>query len=191
MKVIKEISDKIKGLFESSKSKYLAMKPRERSRFLVLCISLILLADYLMFCYLSDKNIFNIFPTLPRLDFRSPVHVYVPDREAKTIMKETRRVRIPDDREVFAAMLYSAVASGSMFDNTATIVPVKTYVRRAWVSGDSCVIDIDFESAKGKIVSIPGSYDAFARALEKTVQENIPGVKNVHLVVNGIKRSAW
>lgn len=191
MKVVAGTYDRIKAAFETYISKYRMMTSRERSRFLVLCISLILLADYLMFSYLADKNIFDIFPALPRLDFRTPVFVYVPDREAKTILKETRRIRIPEDREVFAAMLYRAVAMGSMFDNTAAIVPVKTYVRRAWVTGGNCVIDIDFETAKGKISPIPGSYEAFVKSLEKTVTENIPDVRNVYLVVNGVKRSAW
>ncbi len=191
MKVIATTSDRITAAIETYRSKYRMMTYRERSRFFVLCISLVLLADYLMFCYLADKNIFNIFPALPELDFRTPVFVYVPDREAKTILKETRQVRVPHEREVYAAMLYRAVVRGSMFDNTAAIVPVKTYVRRAWVTDDSCVIDIDFENAKGKITPIPGSYEAFARSLEKTIIENIPGVKKVYLVVNGIKRRAW
>lgn len=191
MNVIAQTYERVKSVTDAWKSKYRMMTPRERSRFLVLSISLVLLADYLMFCYLADKNIFNIFPALPRLDFRTPVHVYVPDRDAKSILKETRRIRIPEDKEVFAAMLYRAVSMGSMFDNTAAIVPVKTYVRYAWVRGDNCVIDIDFDTAKGKITPIPGSYEAFVNALEKTMKDNIPGVKNVYLVVNGVKRSAW
>lgn len=191
MKVVKQMYDNINGAIEAWKSKYRMMTPREKSRFLVLSISLVLLADYLMFCYLADKNVFNLFPALPRLDFRTPVYVYIPDREAKNILKETRRILIPKDKEVYAAMLYRAVALGSMFDNTAAVVPMKTYVRRAWVSGENCVIDIDFDTAKGVITPIPGSYEAFANALEKTMKENIPGVQKVYLVVNGVKRNAW
>ncbi|MCX7678765.1 MAG: hypothetical protein N2316_06055 [Spirochaetes bacterium] len=172
-------------------TKYRSMDSRARSRFLVLFISLILLIDYGMFCYLTDKNVFNIFPTIPCLDSRRDIYIYLPDREAKSILKEKRKVLISQEKEVLATMLYHEVVRGSIFDNTAAVVPIKTFVRRAWVYGDTCVIDIDFEIAKTNISPLEGSFEAFSVALEKTLRENIPGVQKAYLLINGIKRFNW
>ncbi len=162
-----------------------------RTRFLVLFISLVLIGDYLMFCYHTDKNIFNIFPPIPRLDTRSDISIYVPDKDAKELMKESRTIQVPDRKDVYAGMLYKMVARGSMFDNTSHIVPVKTFVRHVWVGETDCAIDIDFHAAKDRIESVPGSDIAFQKALEKTIAENIPGISTVRVLLNGVPRKLW
>ena len=74
---------------------------------------------------------------------------------------------------------------------TASIVPVITFVRNIWVSGNDCVIDVDYEAVKERIETVPGSDEAFRKALEKTITDNIPGINKVHLLLNGIPRKLW
>jgi len=187
MKILEWINTKAAGYAE----RYRGLGRIERNRFLVLLISLMLIADYLMFCYHTDKNIFNVFPALPEIDFRSDIVIHVPDLDAQTILKEGRRVLVPERKENYAALLYKMVAKGSKFENTAGIVPVITFVRNIWVSGNDCVIDVDYEAVKERIETVPGSDEAFRKALEKTITENIPGINKVHLLLNGIPRKLW
>ncbi len=187
MKLIKWLNAKAAGYAE----RYRGLDRIGRTRFLVLLISLMLIADYLMFCFHTDKNIFNIFPALPRLDFQSDIVIHVPDLDAKTILREGRRVLVPEKKENYAALIYKMVVKGSKFENTAHIVPVITYVRNIWVSGDNCVIDVDYEAGKERIEAVQGSDDAFSLSLEKSIMDNIPGIKKVHLLLNGFPRKLW
>jgi len=185
----------LRGRFESRVARfrgwYSGLDRVGRTRFLVLFISLVLIGDYLMFCYHTDKNIFNIFPPIPRLDTRSDISIYVPDKDARELMKESRKIQVPDGKDVYAGMLYRMVARGSIFDNTSHIVPVKTFVRHVWIGETECVIDIDFHAAKDRIESVPGSDLAFQKALEKTITENIPGISTVRVLLNGVPRKLW
>ena len=176
---------------ERFRSWYTGLDRLGRTRFLVLFISLVLIGDYLMFCYHTDKNIFNIFPPIPRLDTRSDISIYVPDKDARELMKEPRKIQVPDGKDVYAGMLYRMVTRGSIFDNTSHIVPVKTFVRHVWIGETDCVIDIDFHAAKDRIESVPGSDVAFRKALEKTITENIPGISTVRVLLNGVPRKLW
>ena len=180
------IISKIKETAERHFQRYRGLRGTEKTRFLVLVISLLLIMDYLMFCYHTDKNIFNIFPAIPKIDRRVEISIHVPDKDAKNIIREKRRVLIPEDRESYAFLLYRFVVRGSMFDNTSNIVPVKTHVRKIWVSGNNCLIDIDFETVKQTPVIVEGSDTAFRKALEMTIAENIPGVNKVQVLLNGI-----
>lgn len=188
---ISKLRDRILGKVEYYRGWYSGLGAIERTRFLVLFVSLLLLLDYFMFSYHTNKNIFNIFPAIPRLDFRSDINIYVPDKDAKNILKESRTVLVPGEKEVYAGMLYRMVVKGSRFDNTANIVPVKTFVRNVWMSENGCVIDIDFHTAKDRVEVVPGSDAAFQKALEMTIAENIPGIKNVQVLLNGVPRKLW
>ncbi len=185
------LRENITGRAARFRSWYSGLDRVGRTRFLVLFISLVLIGDYLMFCYHTDKNIFNIFPPIPRLDTRSDISIYVPDKDAKELMKESRKIQIPERKDVYAGMLYRMVARGSMFDNTSHIVPVKTFVRHVWIGETDCVIDIDFHAAKDGFDSVPGSDIAFQKALEKTIAENMPGISTVRVLLNGVPRKLW
>ena len=187
MKILDQINERI----VSYRDKYNGLSKIERNRFLVLFISLLLILDYLMFSYHTDKNILNIFPSMPRIDFRSDINIYVPDKDAKKILKESRSVLVPAEKEIYAGMLYRMIAKGSRFDNTSNIVPVKTFVRNIWIGENRCVIDIDFESAKERIEAVENSETAFKKALEMTIAENIPGITHVHVLLNGVSRKLW
>jgi hypothetical protein len=187
MKILDQINERITRY----RDKYNGLSRVERNRFLVLFISLLLILDYFMFSYHINKNIFSIFPALPRIDFRSEINIYVPDKDAKNILKETRSVLVPREKEIYAGMLYRMIAKGSRFDNTSSIVPVKTYVRNVWIGEKRCVIDIDFESAKERIEPVENSETAFKKAVEMTIAENITGITQVHVLLNGVPRKLW
>ncbi len=158
----------------------------EQTRFLVLVLSLTLILDYLMFCFHTDKNIFNIFPTFPVLDSRREINVYLPDASARTIMKETRRISMPESKDELAGSLFNFVVRGSRFDNTSHIVPITTQLRKIWFIENRCVFDVALSPLKEAAIVVPGAEEAFKKALEKTIAENIPSVTEVTVLVNGI-----
>lgn len=186
-----KIPDQINERIAFYREKYNGLNKIERTRFLVLLISLLLILDYVMFSYHTDKNIFNIFPSMPSIDFRSDINIYVPDKDAKNILKESRSILVPAEKEIYAGMLYRMIAKGSRFDNTSNIVPVKTFVRNVWIGENRCVIDVDFEPAKERIEAVENSETAFKKALEMTIAENMPGITQVHVLLNGVSRKLW
>jgi len=174
------------GALRNLVSSYYAKNRKDRTRMMVLFITLLILVDYLMFCYHTDKNIFNIFPSIPPIEFRNTINVYVPDATAQNIMKETRRVQLPDSSEDFAGMLFQFVVKGSHYDNTSHIVPVRTDLRKVWIFNGLCVFDLALAPLKDDAILVAGAQEAFKSAVEKTVCENISSVKHVEILVNGI-----
>ena len=160
--------------------------PLRRNRFLVLSISLLLIFDYMVFCYHADKNIFDIFPALPKLDLRERRAIYVPANDGKSLLKETRKIDVPEDTDRFAGLLFGMVAKGSIYENTSGAVPVDTYVRTVWLKGDTCYIDAGLAVLRDNTAIIPGSEENFRTALEKSIVENIPSIKRVVLLEKGV-----
>ncbi len=160
--------------------------PLRRNRFLVLSISLLLIFDYMVFCYHADKNIFDIFPALPKLDLRERRAIYVPANDGKSLLKETRKIDVPEDTDRFAGLLFGMVAKGSIYENTSGAVPVDTYVRTVWLKGDTCYIDAGLAVLRDNTAVIPGSEENFRTALEKSIVENIPSIKRVVLLEKGV-----
>ncbi len=176
------IKEKLHYLIE----KYNAMGRIERNRLLVLFISLLIIFNYVLFCYHTNKNIFNIFPAIPQLDNRTDINVFLPDQDAKEILKETRRILIPHEKEEYVEFLFNIVVRGSIYDNTSHIVPVKTHIRKIWLHEGSCIIDIALSELKNNARIVPGSEESFRVAVEKSIKENINSIKNVSILLNGI-----
>ncbi|HNR87853.1 MAG TPA: GerMN domain-containing protein [Spirochaetota bacterium] len=163
-----------------------------RNRLYVLVIALICLFDYLAISYLTDRNPLAIYPSLPVLDSRATVTVYLPNPDGKTLIKETRRVEPLDDREEFARTLVKLVARGSDFENTSFTVPVDVIVRKVWIHEERCAVDIALAQVKESMKVLPGSEVMFRQAVAKTITENIPSVKIVHVLEKGIpNRNIW
>lgn len=160
--------------------------PQRKHRFLILVISVLLFLDYLMFCYHTDKNIFNIFPSLPALDNREKRQVYIPDIDGKTILKETRKISVPEDTDEFVHVLFKIVSKGSIYENTSMAVPVDASIRRIWIIGDTCIIDVNLTALRENTSVIPGSEENFRKALEQTLSENIKSISKVVLLERGI-----
>jgi hypothetical protein len=167
----------------------------ERNRFLMLFLASLFLFDYLLFCYISSRNPLNIFPSIPLLEDKKLIHVYLPDIDWKSILKETREISIPDSKEEYAKILINIVINGSNVDNTSVAVPVSLFNRKIWFLEDICVIDFAPslpEAAKNKKIFSSNSEAAFKESLEKTIIENIPSIKNIILLERGIPgRSMW
>ena len=162
------------------------MEKIEKTRTLVLVISLLLIMDYLLFCYHTGKNVFDVFPSIPVLDSREEISVYLPDDTAQNIISEKRHILRNDNPNEYAHSLFNIVVKGSRFENTSNIVPITMHIRKVWVSGNNCYIDISHASLKENAKVIEGSEAGFRKALEKTITSNIPSIKHVTMLVNGI-----
>ncbi|HQO02217.1 MAG TPA: GerMN domain-containing protein [Spirochaetota bacterium] len=182
MKIVQNIQETVTRL----KERYDAMGRTERTRTLVLGISLMLILNYLLFCYHTDKNIFDIFPSIPVLDSRQEIQVYLPDDTAQKIISEKRRILINDDQIDYVRTLFNIVVKGSQFENTSNVVPIAIHIRKVWIWESNCYIDISHARLKENAKSIEGSEAAFKKALEKTITANIPSIKHVTMLVSGI-----
>ncbi len=188
----RQYAEKLKSLIEEYKIRALELKKRldadriKKNRFLVLAISLLLIFDYAVFCLHADKNVFNIFPSFPVLDGREERTVYLPYIDGRTMLKESRKINVPDDNDEFVRSLFRIVQRGSIYENTSMAVPVDTYIRKVWFAGDACVIDVALASLQEDTQIIEGSEANFRRALEKTICANIPSIKKVLLLEKGI-----
>jgi hypothetical protein len=164
----------------------------ERNRFLVLFITLLFLFDYLVFCYHTEKNPFNIFPSIPILEDKKLINVYLPYLDGQSILKESRRVSVIDNDQGFVRLLFKIVVKGSYYENTAAVVPVDIGIRGIWIYEGSCIIDLALAAVVDNVAVIPGSENTFRRALEKTITENIPSIERVIILERGIPgKNIW
>lgn len=185
--IIKNIRERILGY-----RRIVSSDSIERNRFLILFISFLFVFDYLVFCYHTEKNPFDIFPSMPVLDDKKLINVYLPDLDGKSILKESRRVSIVDNGEGFIRLLFKMVVKGSYFENTSAVVPVDIAIRRIWIYNGTCIIDLMLATLDDNVDSIPGSEKTFREALEKTIVENIPSVKRVVILERGIPgKNVW
>ncbi len=158
---------------------------KKRYRTLLYAISIVCLIDYVAISVLADKSIFDIYPSLPQLDTRDTIDIFVADLDAKSILKETREVLLPADNEGRVRRLIKLVAEGSEFENTRAIAPIDIIVRHIWFYDTTCIIDCELGTIEG-VPYIPDSFKAFGRALEQTISRNVPGVSKVVLLEHGI-----
>jgi len=167
---------------------------KDRNRFLLIGIGSLLLLDYLMFCYHTDKNIFNIFPTIPVIEDKREIEVYLPGLDGVTIFKEKRQIMgFPSD-ERFVRYLFNTVRKGSQFDNTSIMVPVELQIRNIWITdGDTiskneklCVVDVEVPVIEKDITPLQGSEPLFKEAFRQTVKANIPSIAEITILERGI-----
>ncbi len=177
----------IKNYFQKVKS-----DSHERNRFLILSFACLIFIDYLLFCYISSKNPFDIFPAIPLLEDRKSINIYIPDIDGISIIRETRQISIPEDKEDYTRMLIHKVVNGSNLENTSIAVPVDIFIRKIWFLQDICIIDIVPSLIENTAGLIPGSEKAFKESLEKTLTENIPSIKKILILDRGIpRRNIW
>lgn len=165
---------------------YLDADKKRKKRVLVFAFGLIFFFDYVFFCALADKNFLDVFPVIPVHDNRKEVTVFVPDVDAKTIMPEKRVLDIPKDKALFVKELTAEVIKGSRFENTSVIAPINRLIRKVWFYNDTCVIDMSLTMLDDKSLIIPGSESSFRQALEQTVVANVPSVKKVEILAQGL-----
>jgi hypothetical protein len=171
--------------------------PRERNRVLIIALSLVFILDYLMFSLHIEKNIFDIFPSVPLLDRYQSVTVYLPSIDKNGIFEELREIPEYETDEGTVKHLFTLVSKGSIYENTSISVPVTMRVRKIWFVGSGgggrdCVIDVDAEPLVGDGLVIKGSESLFRKALEKTIIRNIDSVKSVTYLEKGIQgRPLW
>ncbi|MCX8123684.1 MAG: hypothetical protein N3F66_05910 [Spirochaetes bacterium] len=159
---------------------------KKRYRILLLVISIVCIIDYAAISILTDKSIFDIYPSLPALDTRDTIDIFVADLDAKSILKETRLVSLPKDNEGKVRRLVKLVAEGSEFENTRAIAPVDIVVRHIWFYDTTCIIDCELGTIEGQVPYIPDSFKAFNKALEQTISRNIQGITKVVLLEHGV-----
>jgi hypothetical protein len=192
------------GAFDNCKKKIKSVKAgmdsdvKERNRILLLAISSLFIFDYIMFSYHIDKNIFDVFPSVPVIESRKTVNIYVPSEGCKEILAEKRVIYSGLEDENLVRRFFDLVAAGSYFENTSENVPVRFLIKQIWLvdeeSGDGkiCVIDLSPATLEKSINVVKGSEQMFRESLEKTITENMPGIKKVILLEKGVPfRKLW
>ena len=206
-KTVKAYSDlKIFALnkFESTKKEIAETKVRmdndvkERNRIILLALSSLFFLDYLMFSYHIDKNIFNIFPSIPVLESKKKVNIYIPSEGCKNVISEKREIYTGLEDENLVQRLFDLVAEGSYFENTSENVPANFLIKKIWLVDDEdgdgrvCVIDLSPAILEKDTTVVKGSEEMFKESLEKTITENVPGIKRVILLEKGVPfRKLW
>ncbi len=165
---------------------------KEKNRIVMLLIAILFILNYIIFCFHTDKNPFDVFPSLPIKDKRVEINIYLPDIDGKSIIKETQKIIKMENQDILVRLLFNKVIAGSEYENTSVIVPVDSYIRKIWVNNGTCIIDVGFSQLKKNSGVINGSEVTFKKALSKTIIENVPSIKKVILLDKGIPyRKIW
>jgi hypothetical protein len=171
---------------------------KERNRVIILALSALFILDYIMLSYHTGKNIFDIFPSIPVLEDKKTVNIYIPSEGCTEILTEKREIYSGLEDESLVKRLFELVADGSYYENTSENVPVSFLIKKIWLvndeSGDGrvCVIDLSPATLEKDMYVVKGSEQMFKESLEKTISENIPGIKKVILLEKGVPfRKLW
>lgn len=174
---------------------------KERNRILILIFFSIFILDYLMFCYIAEKNIFNIFPRIIYSGEKNEIEIYLPSCNKNDIIVEKRKVPIFEDTERYVKFLFKTVEKGSIYKNTSASVPFKFFIRKIWLLDRGiensnkkiqCIIDIEPELLQKNSIVIKGSENLFKKAVELTIIQNIPSIKHVKILEKGIPdKNLW
>ncbi len=192
LKKIKNIIPNLKGRYVLVKENYFSKTKQERTRIAILVLSSILFLDYVLFSYQVESNIFNIFPAIPVIENKIKINIYIPSEGANEIISEEREIHDDLEEEVLVKKLFSLVAAGSFYENTALNVPVRYTIKKIWFveaedkKGKLCLIDLMPAILGNDIKVVKNSETLFKESLEKTIVENIPGVEKVMVLEKGI-----
>jgi hypothetical protein len=181
----REIEKTIIEKYNLVRARFNALDRKRQKRIVILAVSLIIIADYLMICFHTGKNPVDIFPSIPVLDLRDEIVVYLPSPQG-TMLKENRLIQIPDNREIFIKRLTQFVTNGSAYENTRAMSPIKGNIRKVWIHDGTCVIDMWLESLDDDAPIIQGSEQLYRDAVKKTVMKNIGEIRDVIILENGI-----
>ncbi len=184
MKFISAIKDFRKRINSSKK---------EKNRALLLIFTTFLILDYLLICFHIGRNPLAVFPSIPSLDKRVNISVFLPSLDGQTLLQESRMVEKNAETEMFITDLINFVIYGSSFENTKETIPVKDLiVRKIWLINDECIVDFRLSYTDKNTNIIENSETNFKNAVEKTILTNVKSVKKVTLVQKGIyNRSLW
>jgi len=199
------IRSKANGIIISFKEKYVKIKDnynskdnKEKTRITVLALSSLLFLDYVMFSYHVESNIFDIFPSIPVIEDKVKINIYMPSEGASEIISEIREIHNNLEEEVLVKKLFSLVTAGSYYENTALNVPVKYTIKKIWITdietggGKLCAIDLMPAMLGEDITVVKNSEALFRESLEKTILENVPGIKKVLVLEKGVPfRKLW
>jgi hypothetical protein len=195
----------VKGLIISAKEKFSNIKDeynskdkKEKTRIVVLALSSLLFLDYVMFSYHVESSIFDIFPSIPVIEDKVSINIYMPSEGASEIISESREIYNNLEEEVLVKKLFSLVAAGSFYENTALNVPIKYTIKKIWITnldsgeGKLCAIDLMPEILDKDISVVKNSEALFRESLEKTILENVPEIKKVMVLEKGVPyRKLW
>ena len=191
------IYNNIKKYISDTKTE-MANSEKEKNRIYILATSSLFLLIYIMFSYHIDKNIFNIFPSIPLLEDKKTINIYIPSEECKEILTEEREVYSKLEDESLIEKLFDLVCAGSYFENTSENVPIDLLIKKIWIvdvengDGKVCVIDLSPIILDKDIHVVKGSEQMFKDALEKTITSNVPEIKKVILLEKGVPfRKLW
>lgn len=165
---------------------------REYNRVMFLSISGLCFFGYLMICVLTEKNVFDIFPPVPAIKESRKINIYIPSENCTAIIQEQRRVFSDLEDDKLVHRIFYLVTAGSQYENTMSNVPAKFVIKKIWIidreegDGKTCLIDLMPVMLEKEIVVVKGSEQMFREALEKTIIENIPGIKKVILLEKGV-----
>jgi len=201
MKIISDLKNKtasVKKEIISLKDNYYAKDKKERNRIAILVLSSIMFLNYIMFSYHIESNIFDIFPSIPVIEDRVTINIYIPSEGASEIVTEERVIHEGLSDEVLVKKLFSLVTAGSFYENTALNVPAQYTIKKIWLyeaeggKGKICAIDLMPEILARDITIVKGSEKLFKESLEKTIIENMPGISGVIILENGVpSRNLW
>ncbi len=159
---------------------------RERNRFWLLLFSLMICADYLMFCLHTGRNPLAVFPPFPVRDSRENITLFLPNPDGTNMLEEKRRISLSGNTEHDVHSILMLISRGSRYENTMPTVPVKLLPRQIWVRDGECVIDLSHMFVSDDKAVISGSEKMFREALTKSITENFPGIKTVTIINNGV-----
>jgi hypothetical protein len=169
-----------------------------KNRIYILATSALFLFLYVMFSYHIDKNIFNIFPSIPLLEDKKTINIYIPSEGCNKILTEKREIYSKLKDESLIENLFKMVCDGSYFENTSENVPVDFLIKKIWIvdgtgeDGKVCIIDLSPIMLDKDIAVVKGSEQMFKEALEKTITSNMPEIKKVILLEKGVPfRKLW
>ena len=172
--------------YRSCEAKYLALETKKRNRVFVLALSSILILDYLMICFLVDRNPINIFPSIPVLDMRSEISVWLPSPDSAEPLCEKRRIQKSDNTAEYIKRLTRLVIEGSHFENTRALTPIEGNVRTVWIFDGTCAVDMRLDPIDTDAPFVAGSEAKFRDALTRTIMHNVKGITKVIVLENGI-----
>ncbi len=158
-------------------------------RHLALLLSSLFVFNYLMFSYLTDKNIFDIFPSFPVIEQKNEITVFLPAIDGKSEIQEKRKVIDFKNSENYIQFLFYIVVKGSMYNNTSIAVPSEMIVKKVWINKGKCIIDVESIVQKSQGVKTLDAEENFKRVLAKTITTNLPKIKSISITVNGVEDS--
>ena len=204
-KIIIKLSDMSKALRKKADSVFELFKVKKndivnifmkggpaRNRMLVLFFAGLFLFDYALYCFHVEKNPFDIFPSLPVLERKADISVYLPSPDGETHFEEIRSVPADLSEKGYVSYLFDVVAGGSIYRNTSTAVPAELLVKDIFIYEESgsgerlCIINIDPVLIDPGAKVIEGSEQLFKAMVEKTITANLPEIKRVYILERGI-----